>query len=331
MDSHVSHNGIARVIDEMTRLDQEIARLQQENRAQSEKTEGLRISLKELAPALANILAYQVVARAGGDAVQLKRYYTETRDLLPQSLENQESSWREDLEKAFDRAIDIQILHEPRMKDWRRLDVDVGPKPESEPEKKKTKILFLSVTPADLPRLGAGDELRSIKDALLKGPFRDRFEIEQETAVRRSDLQHLLMCHEPTIVHFSGHGSSTGEIILRDEEDVGRPVPQEALSRLFALLGSTVRCVVLNACYSQDQADAISQHIDVVVGTKGAIGDRDASCFAAAFYQALAFGKSLQEAFDLGRNAIRLEDLPDSDKPQLLCPRADPATMTFVT
>ena len=56
---------------------------------------------------------------------------------------------------------------------------------------------------------------------------------------------------QPDIVHFSGHGSETSEIVLEDQAGASRVVPQHALSRLFSVLPGKIRCVVLNACYSE--------------------------------------------------------------------------------
>ncbi|MFQ5616103.1 MAG: hypothetical protein ACE5GO_06555 [Anaerolineales bacterium] len=78
------------------------------------------------------------------------------------------------------------------------------------------------------------------------------------------------------------------------------PVPVPALGRLFSVLKENVRCVVPNACYSEQQAQAIAEHIDYVVGMSSAFGDHAAVNFATAFYQALAYGKSVEAAFDLG-------------------------------
>jgi hypothetical protein len=51
---------------------------------------------------------------------------------------------------------------------------------------------------------------------------------------------------------------------------------------------------------------------------KRAIDDRAAIAFAVGFYRALALGKSVRTAFDLGRNEIALRGLPDSDVPELI-------------
>ncbi len=107
-------------------------------------------------------------------------------------------------------------------------------------------------------------------------------------------------------------------------------VPPDALSRLFAILRDNLRCVVLNACYSEPQAQAIAAHIDCVIGMPDAIGDAASLNFAASFYQALAYGRDVQTAFDLGCNRIDLQALDEPGKPKLLAQRSDPRQVVFV-
>jgi hypothetical protein len=191
----------------------------------------------------------------------------------------------------------------------------------------KIRILFLTANPTDTNRLRLDEESRAIDQSLRRAEFRDRFELEQFQAVRVGDLQECLLRFKPHIVHFSGHGSEEGEIYLQDVTGTSKPVSEKSLGKLFAVLKDNIRCVVLNACYSQKQADAIAEHIDAVVGMSTAIGDQAAISFSAAFYQALAYGRDLQTAFDLGTIQIDLESIPEEDTPQLIAPRVDPKTM----
>ena len=105
---------------------------------------------------------------------------------------------------------------------------------------------------------------------------------------------------------------------------MSQPVSARVLERLFSVLKDNIRCVVLNACYSETQAEAISQHIDTVVGMSTAIGDRAAISFSAAFYQALAYGRDLNTAFELGCLQIDLDNIPESETPKLIAPKANP-------
>jgi hypothetical protein len=190
------------------------------------------------------------------------------------------------------------------------------------------KILFLSANPRKTSRLRLDKEVSAIEKKIELARYRDSFQLETAWAVAVDDIQRFLLKHEPHIVHFSGHGSPDGEIILEDSSDRGAPVTAKALGRLFAILKDNIRCVVLNACFSKIQAEAITQSIDCAVGMGSAVGDDAAVSFAASFYQALAFNRSISDAFQLGCTQIELEDLGGEDVPQLLArPGVDPRTI----
>jgi hypothetical protein len=106
------------------------------------------------------------------------------------------------------------------------------------------------------------------------------------------------MRHKPHVVHFSGHGN-TGAIELTSGDGFGHLVPPDTLADIFRVLRDNIRVVLLNACDSAPQAEAIVSVIDCAVGMSGEIKDGPAIAFAAAFYEALGYGRSVQDAFDL--------------------------------
>ncbi|MCI0697824.1 CHAT domain-containing protein [candidate division KSB1 bacterium] len=195
---------------------------------------------------------------------------------------------------------------------------------------KPIKILFLSANPTDTSQLRLSEEMRDIDQALRQAEFREKFDIRQQWAVRISDLQGSLLRHKPDLVHFSGHGSRSNEIVLEDKNGNSQTVPSDALSDLFSNLKDNIKCVVLNACYSELQARAIAQHIDCVIGMSKAIADEAAINFSVAFYQALGYGKSVKAAFELGRGMIHLQSLNEQDKPKLIAFNSNPEELVFV-
>ncbi|MBC8070943.1 MAG: hypothetical protein IAG13_21625 [Deltaproteobacteria bacterium] len=91
----------------------------------------------------------------------------------------------------------------------------------------------------------------------------------------------------------------------------------EAFAQTMDAAGSSVRLVVLNACYTASIAEALLAHIDCVVGMSGAIHDDAARNFAIGFYGGLGEHESIAVAFKQGGAAIRLDGLPNADRPQL--------------
>ncbi|MEK6406795.1 MAG: CHAT domain-containing protein [Acidobacteriota bacterium] len=169
------------------------------------------------------------------------------------------------------------------------------------------KILFLAANPVDVvTRLRIDQEIREISQKIRLGTLRDQLQLVPEWAVRAGDLQELLMRHQPDIVHFSGHCSPSSGIMLEDECGNREVVSREALADLFRILKGNIRLVVLNACYAKDQAEALATAIDFTIGMNAAIEDKDATIFAAHFYQSLAFGYSVKDSFDLAVTQLKL-------------------------
>jgi hypothetical protein len=214
----------------------------------------------------------------------------------------------------------------------------------SRPTMKKHTILFLAANPTGTDPLALGEEARAIQVEIERSGYRDCFELETRWAVQPLDLLRELRKLKPTVVHFSGHGglspAGPGATIRRPSRDMsagagpddhepqrglffqgpdGRAqvVTAQALRDTFGAAGSSVKLVVLSACYSDVQADALRAHIDCVVGMSGTIVDDAARNFAIGFYGGLGERESIAAAFRQGCAAISLEGLRDSDRPQL--------------
>lgn len=182
------------------------------------------------------------------------------------------------------------------------------------------KILFFASNPFDSKPLMLDEEVREIETKIRAADYRDNLTLISKWAVRPDDLiQTLNEQSNACIVHFSGHGSASNEIILCDDHGMTKPVSNVALSALFRTFKGNIRLVVLNACFSQPQAESIVEHIECAMGMNNAIGDKAAINFAASVYRAIGFGKSVQEAFDQGITSLLLEGIPEENIPKLLC------------
>ena len=206
----------------------------------------------------------------------------------------------------------------------------------------KHTILFLAANPAGTDRRALDQEARDIQVELERSGFRDRFALETRWAVEPLDLLRELRKLKPTIVHFSGCGGSEhavlrrthtgpdGEIIeyhqggapqtglcFQGADGWPRGVSAQALAQVFEAAGSSVQLIVLNACYSEHQAQALLAHVDHVVGTGRAIPEDAARSFAIGFYGGLGEGERVSAAYRQGCAAISLEGLSAGDDPQL--------------
>lgn len=178
-------------------------------------------------------------------------------------------------------------------------------------------ILILTANPKGTSQLRLDQEVRDIEQGLERAQQRDRFVVKSILAVRPRDIQRAMLDLNPSIVHFSGHGTGNEGLVFEDETGSAKLVDGEALAGLFELFAEQVECVVLNGCYSEVQAEAISKHINYVIGMKKAIGDKAAIEFAVGFYDALGSGKPVEFAYKLGCAAIRLAGIPEQLTPTL--------------
>ncbi len=168
------------------------------------------------------------------------------------------------------------------------------------------KILILEANPRK--DLSLNDEIRDLQNVIRQSPDREKFQIDIGLSVRSSDLHQLILEHEPNIVHFCGHGTGQDGLVFLDKK-----ISTDTISNLFEICKEHLECVVLNACYSEVQADEINKHIKYVIGINQAIRDDAAMAFSIGFYRALGYGRSFEDAFKFGKNAIQLA-IEDSSK-----------------
>ena len=220
----------------------------------------------------------------------------------------------------------------------------------------KIKVLLFAANPRGTAPLDLAREFREIDEEVGRGAFRHAVELILVPGTRPVDLLRKLNENQPQVVHFSSHGNPD-EIVLEscegeaeasgpdgpsirsaDERDmekvepddvetegVGQGQPQVvSKSALVSVLRScdegNLRLVVLNVSCNTWPAGPVelTEVVDCVVSMNRTITDRAAIKFAASFYGALAFGRSVQKAFDQGVARLSAEGIAESDTPELL-------------
>ena len=170
------------------------------------------------------------------------------------------------------------------------------------------RILFMAANPTMTTPLDLEEELRSLELELRGVKYRDQISFTARHAVRPDDLLRHVRSEQPTVIHFSGHGSAKG-IVLRSDDGGCTEVTGPSLRRF--LDGRGVELLVLNACYTKGQADHVAGAVSAVVGTTSEVHDEAARRFTVAFYRALGDGLSIREAFRDGGDAVVLYNLDD--------------------
>jgi hypothetical protein len=194
------------------------------------------------------------------------------------------------------------------------------------------RVLFLASNPlARSKPLDLDQEIRQIMERIRAAAYPGQLDLSSRWAVRPTDLLQALNEIRPHIVHFSGHASRREGIILEGDSGKPTPVPTEALVSLFQALKDNIRVVLLNACSTNDQAESIAEIVDCTIGMDKPIGDKAAITFAAWFYSAIGFGRSVQEAFNQGKTALLLQGIAESATPKLFARTGtDPSRIVLI-
>jgi hypothetical protein len=177
-------------------------------------------------------------------------------------------------------------------------------------------ILFLAANPHGSDPLKLDSECAAIQRELKMARHREDFRFESRWAVGIDDLMRHLRELDPMVLHFSGHGGGSSGLILEDEQGQPQPISGAALTKVVRAAAQRVRVVVLNACYSVEQADALRAEVDCVVGMDGAIGDVAARKFAVQFYGALGDRRSVGNAVENGIALLAALQSPDEHLPR---------------
>lgn len=202
--------------------------------------------------------------------------------------------------------------------------VPSSPKP-YEPEAKPFPVLMLTANPAGTTQLNLDKEHSRIAEKLQNHPL--YFPLIVKRAVDKVTFREEIIEEKPGFLHFSGHGTlpetgtgssaHQGGIVLQNEEHNGyEQISTEALGILFEYFkeeGVPLQAVILNACFSEEQACAIAAYVPYVIGTTQNIKDTHAIAFSVGFYFRLMEnypGTDIEMAFKSGRTSAVLEGAP---------------------
>lgn len=183
-----------------------------------------------------------------------------------------------------------------------------APTPTEQASADTLSILFLAANPAGTDPLRLDRELRIIREAIERSRHRVSLRLSSRPAASVHDLRRALLDDQYDLVHISGHGEQDG-LVLEDERGDGVQIPRAAVARLFARYApphGSLRCVVLNACWSRTIGDEASMEVPFTVAMDGPISDDGALEFSRGFYDALGAGFDFPRAFEEGQACVEL-------------------------
>ncbi|MEL6140878.1 MAG: CHAT domain-containing protein [Bacteroidota bacterium] len=205
---------------------------------------------------------------------------------------------------------------------------------------KDVRILMLMANPRETVKLNLEREHARIHEQLSSN--KDYYLLPKYD-VRITELNQEIIREKPHVLHFSGHGRSSKPTEANPNDPFSEPQPGEkgglllvnaqgdglftapatGLAFMFKSLIEQheipLKAVVLNACHSGEQAEAIAQHIDYVIGTTDEVLDEAAWVFSKGFYFSLAnqsereiTEKTIKQAFNAGQiNAVFMGEPTD--------------------
>lgn len=178
-------------------------------------------------------------------------------------------------------------------------------------------FLIFYANPKGTDRLKLDEEIRLIQDD-LEWTQVPGVNVVNVGFVKKSDLQTKIKKYQPVLVQFSGHGTNVGELVLEDNNRKPSIVNSQALERVFQNFDSLIQVVILNCCYSKEQAAAIAKHIPCVIGMRTSVDDQAARIFSSKFLQSLVLSQSVQRSFDLAITELELFHTSLHDVPKLI-------------
>jgi len=189
-------------------------------------------------------------------------------------------------------------------------------------EKGPLKVLLFTSMPEGVNPLKVEEEQAQVQAALLPWILKGTVRLEMPDDGRFSTFQKQVADLTPHVLFLSGHGKfygapheekAHGEFIFETETGAPDPVDEDRIAA--ALVGSSVRLVVLSACESAKAAsDALNhgltrrlsqQGLPHVVGMRESVLDAAGIQFARALCDALAGRERVDTALQAARIAIQ--------------------------
>ncbi|SMS12636.1 hypothetical protein CFBP1590__5050 [Pseudomonas viridiflava] len=183
----------------------------------------------------------------------------------------------------------------------------------------KITVVFFAADPGSnsTTKLALDEEARLIGERIRASEHRDVVVFHTRWAVRPRDVLQAINELQPTVVHFSGHGTSADMLVLQDDLGEEKHVTKEAIVSAMALGAESVKLVFFNTCFSFNQAQGCLQHVPATIGMNRDVGDLPARIFSAQFYSAIGFGLSITRAFEQAKALVAMETPGEESIPEL--------------
>lgn len=179
-------------------------------------------------------------------------------------------------------------------------------------------ILICKAQPVDMPPLNADFEIDAITK-IIAGDTNQMYKPELINATVGEDLEFYLHKYKPQVFHFIGHGvirNGQSYLCLLRKNGETHEISTNVICDIFSR-ARFVKCVILNACYSDELAQNLAEFVPNVIGMRNKISDASAVNFARGFYSAITLNQYFQDAFNAGVSSIDVNEGNDRNFPIL--------------
>lgn len=191
---------------------------------------------------------------------------------------------------------------------------------ESSRKDSSSRIVVVFVAASQVPgvRERAAKEFKKITEKIQESKYRDDFHFERIEAVRFGDIRTALLRHRPNVLHISTQGEEDGSLTFQSDEDGRHVVPKKNVLKLLKALRDNLRLVFFNSVYTRALACDVPPIIDLAIGMNTTVPDAATIEFAVAFYESLAYGRTVANAVE-----VALAGLDDSHELELFPAESD--------
>lgn len=181
----------------------------------------------------------------------------------------------------------------------------------------KFKVLIAGAQPVRTDNIELMRELEMMKNIIRSNPL---FRLIPRYSTSIDNFMEDLSYFKPDLLHLTAHGNK-GEILFEDERGEENPRKIEVIAEIIRIHNKDMNedslfGIILSSCHSEHDAVKLTKSVEFVIAMSDAIYVDSAIEFAEGFYSGIKLGKSIQDAFEMGRALI--VDKKQKGIPQLL-------------
>lgn len=177
----------------------------------------------------------------------------------------------------------------------------------------KRKVVFIAANPKNLPDTEWVKEYKVIEKVFNDNSLDSKFELKPIFNTTPNELLKYVQGKRIWFIHFSGHGSNTGKIVLQDESGKSFIVTERYFLDLIGRVQG-LKCILFASCNSDKLIKKTQDKIDYSIGFSGTItfsennDDKDAiEEFIKCFYESFSKVESIPMAYRFAKESLALK------------------------